>query len=308
MVDLPAKPAPQKRGFAEISAAVDTLISKRYPQINKLILFPNRNSQLELYENVWELLAKKNQNYRSKRFKENAELPAKRQFDRKVQEFNKENFKKQLIINNQFDHKLPADIYQAMIALEIYDNHPVINGRIAMNLNDDKSYRNGDLKYMTPAYFSRLIKEHHGSLMVDGKSTNLKNIPEFSLIKAFLRNPNDMTKVRAKIKKQEENYRDPKKFARMLVKNKNLNFLNAANRSNPNKYMDYRDRKNFELLDQNLKPENTEDEPDKGDRVGAFLRKTINNKWIKDPYRLYKKFEKPELSYYIKRTHELNQP
>lgn len=278
--------------FDVVAANVDNTINKKYPQLSKLIKYPNRAKQIKLYQNVHEKLLKRAQKKNEEPLY-SGEREGEKRFEEESIKLGKENMKTFLLLNQQKTHGIPEDIRKSLIALKMYYDIPIINSVLMAPFNDNSNWKKGSLLALTP----KKLRDYLKLRFIGGSEPNqLTKFPEYRLILNYIKGNGKYQKIKKILKKNENAYANPKKMATRIVNSITRdNSYNPTSKADPAKFMAAKDLRNLDYLKKTMNANRLNGYPDRSENIRPFVDKYINKGYIKtdglDDY--YKKFAPP---------------
>jgi hypothetical protein len=282
---------PQEVNFGTVAANVDQVMTQKYPQLSKLIKFPNRESQMKLYQKVHEKIVKRAQHRNEKALLKPEEDASKQFFDESAK-IGKENMKTFLLLNQQRVHNIPDDVKKSLIAFKMYYDIPIIDGRLMAPYANSSNWKNGKLQTLTPKKLRDYVKIRINNL---GNEKELRKYPEYRLLLGYIKGPTYFNKIRSIISKDEAAYKNPNKMANRIIKHfDNNNFsLNAT--ATPQRYVKAGDLANLSYLNSTLTSNKFNTFKDKTEKIKPFIDTYINGGDLKSDTLTdyYRKFAPP---------------
>lgn len=276
--------------FKNVVANTDKVLSDKYPQLSKLIKYPNRSKQLKLYEKVHEKVLRKAQQKNEeplyKDEKDNA-----RQFYDESAKIGKENMKTFLLLNQQRTHNIPDDVRKSLIAFKMYYDIPIIDGILMSPYNNNANWKNGKLMSLN----TKKLRDYMKTRINLGNEKELVKYPEYRLLRAYVRGPGQYRKIKSILAKEEQAYANPNKMASRIVSAFKKNGYYNDLRPTPSKYVSGADLKNLTYLQQTLTNDRLNAQKDRSEKIKPMIDKLITSGDIRSEKMTdyYKKFAPP---------------
>lgn len=282
---------PAETNFKSVAANVDKVLTEKYPQLSKLIKFPNRDSQLKLYQKVHEKVVKYAQNRNEKTFLK-PEEDASAQFFNESAKIGKENMKTFLLLNQQRTHNIPEDVKKSIIAFKMYYDIPIIDGRLMAPYTNSNNWKNGKLSTLTPKKLREYVKMRVTNL---GNEKELRKYPEYRLLLSYIKGPQYYSKTKRLLDKNEAAYRNPEKMAKRVFSVLKKTGISQNTQATPNRYVKAGDLNNLDYLNSTLTANKFNTFKDRTEKIKPFIDNYINSGDLKsDSLKdYYKKFAPP---------------
>lgn len=276
--------------FGNVVANVDKVLSDKYPQLSKLIKYPNRGKQMQLYQKVHEKVIRAGQKKNEEPLYKDEDDAAKTFYDESAK-IGKENMKSFLLLNQQRTHGIPDDIRKSMIAFKMYYDIPIINGILMSPYMNNGNWKNGKLSSLN----SKKLRDYLKGRVSMTNEKELVKYPEYRLLRAYVRGPGQYRKIKSILSKEESAYSNPTKMASRVFKFLKKDGIQTNLRPTPNKYVSASDIQNLGYLQQTLTNEKISGIKDRTEKIKPYIDKLISGGDLKSDTLTdyYKKFAPP---------------
>lgn len=192
----------------KIQSAVDSVINEKYPQLSKRMVYPLRKKQLYIYQSTYGKLLRHFQNQNEDKLKNDEKNELTKFYDEQAN-YGKGRMQQHTVINP--NTKVPEDIKNALIALKIYQNIPIINNRLYSDFTVLENWKKGQLKPLNRLRLKTIVLNRNPTL-----KDELKKFPEYRLLLAFIRGK--YYEVRKKLYVEQNKLQDPRRFSKRIFK------------------------------------------------------------------------------------------
>lgn len=197
--------------LGKIAKLTDNVLSNKFPQISKLVKYPIRKNQFQLYSNVLKNVLK----HRRKIYEETnnptvvEEKQRLEEFYDKANSLGQQQMKEYLLINQQKNHSIPEVIQRSLLTLRLYDKIPIVNKKLMAPYTNPKYWVKGKLKCLN----ARMLKNELKSTF---NFENFKKLPQYKLLSSYIRNPSLLNSTLNKLSRENLALKNPKKLARKI--------------------------------------------------------------------------------------------
>lgn len=282
---------PSTINFETVAGNVDSILNSKYPQLSKLISYPNRGNQMKLYQKVFEKAVKYAQHQNEKPLYKDQEANAKIFYDESVK-LGKENMKSFLLLNQQKVHSIPEEVRKSLLALKLYYDIPIIDGVLMSPYQNSSNWKNGKLSSLT----IKKLRDHLKNKLDFIDSREMVKYPEYRILRAYIRGPAAFNKIKAYLNKQDAYYRNPNLMAnRIWNQIKKNGGLRPEAQGYPSKYMSGSDLPNLRYLKETLTSDKINSQKDRTEKIKPFIDRLIGKGDLKEEglSGYYKKFAPP---------------
>lgn len=281
---------PQEYNFKTLAGNVDSILSSKYPQLSKLIRYPNRNNQMKVYQHVFEKAVQNAQRKNEKPLYKEEEANAKVFYDESVK-LGKENMKTFLILNQQKTHNIPEEVRKALLSLKLYYDIPIIDGVLMSPYQNNSNWKNGKLMSLT----IKKLREHLKTKVDFSNEKELVKYPEYRLLRGYIRGPAQYRKIKAILDKQEAAFKNPKKLANRVWTHIKKKGIDTFAQPTPNKYLSGSDLNNLNYLSDSLTYDKLNAQKDRTEKLKPFIDRLIGKGDLRGDSLgdYYKKFAPP---------------